>query len=163
MESKGAAPSRRLSFLGEIDAVRALRGARRAAILWGVFLLALTSWPSPPEVPGISSLPHFDKAIHTFLYGVEGFLLYYSVAWPPESRSAWLRALAIAGVLAIWGTVDEIHQHWIPGRSMEASDALADTVGGSLGAVIASAWPRRKSLPSGFAPADRAEGRVRGR
>ncbi len=118
------------------------RRARFAAIGWGIFLLTLTSWPSPPEVPVVSAIPNFDKFVHAFLYGVEGFLLYRSVAWPPASRSIWLRALAIGGALAIFATLDEIHQYWIPGRSMEALDALADTFGGFVGALSAAALGR---------------------
>lgn len=114
-------------------------------MVWGLFLLALTSWPSPPEVPVVSSIPDFDKLVHSFLYGVEGFLLYFAVAWK-EPRRPLLRALAIGGVLAVWGTLDEIHQAFIPGRFMEGMDAVVDTVGGFLGAYVAARWgpaPRR--------------------
>jgi len=138
MESPGAASVRRPFLFGPPDPA----GRRRAvwaAVAWGVFLLTLTSWPSPPEVPVVSGIPNFDKLVHTFLYGVEGFLLCRAVAWPHASRSAWLRALAIAGVIAVWATLDEIHQFWIPGRSMEGLDALADVAGGFTGALT-SAW-----------------------
>ena len=124
-----------------------LRRARRAAIVWGLFLLALTSWPSPPEIPSAWAFPDMDKVVHGLLYGVEGFLLYFAIAWPAgPSRRPFLRALAVAGALAVWGTLDEIHQAWIPGRSMEAMDALLDTVGGFLGGVVASAVSRRVRL-----------------
>ena len=115
-----------------------LRFARRAALIWGLFLLALTSWPSPPEVAIVSSIPNFDKLVHAVLYGVEGFLLYFAVRWPGPRRFSWLRALVIGGALAVWGTLDELHQAWIPGRSMEAGDALTDAAAGFAGAVIAS-------------------------
>ena len=119
------------------------RRARIAAIGWGLFLLALTSWPSPPEVPAVSWIPDFDKLVHLSLYGVEGFLLYRAVAWPGAARFSWLRVLAIAGLLAVLGTIDEIHQYWIPGRSMEGFDALADSTGGFVGALVASALDGR--------------------
>ena len=115
------------------------RSYRRLAIAWGLFLFALTSWPSPPEVPVISAIPELDKLTHGLLYGVLGFLVCRAVDWPSESRSAWLRALAVAGGLAVWATLDEIHQYWIPGRAMEAFDALADTAGAFVGALWA-AW-----------------------
>ena len=115
-----------------------LRFARRATLIWGLFLLALTSWPSPPEVAIVSSIPNFDKLVHAVLYGVEGFLLYFAVRWPGPRRFSWLRALVIGGALAVWGTLDELHQAWIPGRSMEAADALTDAAAGFAGAVIAS-------------------------
>ena len=116
-----------------------LRRARRAAIVWGLFLLALTSWPSPPEVPSAWAFPDMDKVVHGLLYGVEGFLLYFAIAWPAQpSRRPFLRALAVAGALAVWGTLDEIHQAFIPGRAMEGMDAVVDTAGGFLGALVAS-------------------------
>ena len=113
------------------------RRARRAAVVWGLFLLALTSWPSPPEVPIVSAIPSVDKLIHGLLYGVEGFFLFFAIAWPGSRPPSWRRAIAVAGVLAVWGTLDEIHQAFIPGRAMEGMDALLDTVGGLLGALAA--------------------------
>jgi VanZ family protein len=123
------------------------RFARRAAVVWGVFLLALTSWPSPPEIPAISWIPSVDKAGHAFLYGVEGFFLYFAIAWPGGPRFSLLRALAVAGILAVWGTLDEIHQAWIPGRFMEGLDAVLDTVGGFAGALAASRASISRRVP----------------
>ena len=148
MESPGAASARRPFLLGPPDAA----GRRRAvwaALGWGVFLLTLTSWPSPPEVPVVSGIPNFDKLVHTFLYGVEGFLLCRAVAWPEASRSAWLRALAVAGVIAVWATLDETHQFWIPGRSMEGLDAVADIAGGFTGALVSAGLGLRRGGPAG--------------
>jgi VanZ family protein len=112
---------------------------RRAALLWALFLLALTSWPSPPSVPVISQIPSVDKIVHSLLYGVEGALLYAAVGWPGLSGFSLLRVLAVAGALAVFGTADETHQAFIPGRSMEGMDAVMDTAGGALGAVV-GAW-----------------------
>jgi VanZ family protein len=123
---------------------QSLRRARLLAVAWAVFLFALTSWPSPPDVPVVSAIPNFDKVVHATLYGVEGFLLYFCVAWPGPRRFSWLAALVIGGALAVWGTADELHQAWIPGRSMEAGDAMTDAVAGFGGAVIASAVAAKK-------------------
>jgi VanZ family protein len=114
--------------------------------VWGIFLLALTSWPSPPELPAVVSwIPNFDKLVHGLLYGVEGFLLYFAVAWPPRFRVKWRRVLVIAGALALFGTLDELHQLWIPGRSAEVRDAVMDTLGGMAGAAGALGVSRRRS------------------
>jgi VanZ family protein len=117
-----------------------LRRARRAAVVWGLFLLALTSWPSPPELPSAWTFPNIDKVVHGLLYGVEGFFLYFAIAWP-QPRRRLPRALAVAGIVAVWGTLDEIHQAFIPGRFMEGMDAVLDTFGGFLGALVASRAP----------------------
>ena len=128
------------------------RRARIAALVWGAFLMALSSWPSPPEVPVVSAIPNVDKFVHGLLYGVEGFLLYFAVAWPGPPRFSLLRVLTIAGALAVWGTLDEIHQAWIPGRAVEAADALVDTLGGFLGAVAGSAASLRRRATARLSP-----------
>lgn len=112
--------------------------ARLLAVAWGLFLFALTSWPSPPEVPIVSSIPDFDKLVHATLYGVEGFLLYFAIGWKGPAGFSWRRALLVGLTMMVWGTLDEIHQLWIPGRSCEVADAVTDTVAGFLGAVVAS-------------------------
>jgi VanZ family protein len=42
----------------------------------------------------------------------------------------------------MFGTADETHQAFIPGRSMEGRDAVMDTVGAAAG--TAAAWIRRR-------------------
>jgi VanZ family protein len=117
-----------------------LRSSRRWAVAWGVFLLTLTSWPSPPHVPGLEAIPGFDKLVHFGLYSVEAFLLYRAMAWPGrQDIASFLRALAVVGVMAVWAVADEVHQFWIPDRSMEGADVLADVVGGFAGALAATA------------------------
>ncbi len=122
------------SFFGALT----LRRARLLAVLWGLFLFALTSWPSPPEVPVVSSIPNFDKVVHATLYGVQGFLLYLAIRWKGPAGFSWRRAVIVGVVMMVWGTLDEIHQLWIPGRSCEVGDAVTDTLAGFLGAAVAS-------------------------
>jgi VanZ family protein len=125
-----------------------LRRARLYAVAWGLFLLALTSWPSPPEVPVVSSIPDFDKVVHATLYGVQGFLLYFAIRWPGQ-RPLWVRVLTVGGLLALFGALDEVHQIWIPGRSAEVADALTDAIAGFAGAVVAAAVAVRSRGESG--------------
>ena len=95
----------------------------------------------------MSSIPDFDKVVHAMLYGVEGFLLYFAIRWPRPAGFSVLRALVVGGALAVWGTLDEVHQAWIPGRSMEAADALTDAAAGLAGGLAASAFAARRRLP----------------
>jgi VanZ family protein len=108
------------------------------AVLWGLLLFTLTSWPRPPRVPILSAIPNFDKVVHFGLYAVEAFFLYQAVRWAGRAGFSLVRVLAITSVMLLWGTVDEIHQYWIPGRSTEVADAAADTAGGATGALAAS-------------------------
>ncbi len=127
-----------LSFFAALT----VRRARVLAVAWALFLFTLTSWPSPPEVPVVSAIPNFDKVVHAVLYGVQGFLLYLAIRWketgPGPVRISWKRALLVGLVMMVWGSLDEIHQLWIPGRSCELGDAITDTIAGFLGAVAAS-------------------------
>lgn len=109
----------------------------------------MTSWPNPPEVPVISAIPEADKITHFWLYVVEAFLLYRAIAWPGPPGFSLLRALAIVGALAVWGTVDEIHQTWIPGRAMEGRDLMADIGGAAIGAIAASLFSRKRPPEGG--------------
>jgi VanZ family protein len=137
---------------GAPDSARLAR-ARRAAFFWALFMLVLTSWPSPPEVPIVSAIPDFDKLVHAGLYGVFGFLIYFAIAWKGSGseRVSWKRALAVAALVAVWGGLDEVHQIWIPGRSAEVADGVTDTVAGFAGALVASATAARKAR-AGIAP-----------
>jgi VanZ family protein len=79
---------------------------------------------------------------------VEGLLLYFAVAWPPRLRARWRRVLVVAGALALFGTLDELHQLWIPGRSAEVRDAVMDTLGGMAGAAAAALGVSRRRSAS---------------
>jgi len=120
-----------------------VKRSRIHALLWAVFLFTLTSWPSPPPVPLVSGIPNFDKLVHFTLYAVQAWLLYRAVGWQGRSRFSLARALAIVGVMAVWGVADETHQTWIPGRSMEGGDVAADVVGAAAGAAAASVFSRK--------------------
>ncbi len=83
--------------------------------------------------------------MHFSLYAVEAFFLYRSVNWPGCARFSLARVLAITGAMAVWGVADEVHQTWIPGRSMERKDVLADVAGAAAGSIVASLASGRRS------------------
>ena len=119
------------------DEVKApLRRARFLAAAWGCFLLAVTSWPEPPDVSA-RGLP-LDKLTHFALYAVEGFLLLRAVRWPAWAHASLARVLVIVGILALVAAFDEAHQEWIPGRKMDAADFAADVAGALVGAAVGS-------------------------
>jgi VanZ family protein len=121
-----------------------VRRSRIGAIAWGILLFTFTSWPSPPRLPLVAGIPDSDKVGHFALYAVEAWLLYRSVRWPGKPRFSPARALAIVGAMAIWGVADELHQKWIPGRSMEGGDVAADVAGAAAGALAASGVSRKR-------------------
>jgi len=100
---------------------------------WVALTLTLTSIPDP--VFG-ASFPGADKLAHFAFYGVMGFLF---VLWRREIGTEAAAAIVWAAIFAaLLGAVDEFHQQWIPGRSMELLDWATDFAGGTAGGVCSA-------------------------
>lgn len=85
-----------------------------------------------------------DKVAHFSMYAVLAGLLTRAV-W---QHRAMLSALVLTVVaVAVFGAVDEWHQRFIPGRSTELADWVADSLGGAVGVITASLllprWSKR--------------------
>jgi hypothetical protein len=100
------------------------------AIFWaGVifYLSSKSSLPTPALFPGQ------DKLFHLIAFGMLAFFSLGAMR-PATSgyrgRQVWLTV----GLVALYGLLDEFHQYYVPGRSVEVYDALADACGGLLGA-----------------------------
>ena len=125
---------------------RCASATRVAALVWGLFLFALTSWPRPPRVPVVSGIPNFDKLVHFGLYARGGASSCTARCGGRGGAGFSLaRVLAVVGAMAVWGVADEVHQSWIPGRSMEGEDVAADVAGGGGVGASSSAVARRCS------------------
>jgi VanZ family protein len=97
---------------------------------WIAFLLTLTSIPNPRFG---ATFPGADKVVHFGLYGMVGFLC---ALWRRESGRSVKEAFAFAlALVVLLGAADEVHQYWIPGRTMAFLDWVADTAGGAAGAL----------------------------
>lgn len=119
-----------------------MRGAGRA-VRWGLFLAwcaAIFYLSSREELPEV--LPRFqgqDKAAHTIAYAAGGFL-FASAARATWAGLAGRSAALLAGAAGLlYGISDEIHQSFVPNRTADALDLLADTIGALLGGAI-HAW-----------------------
>ncbi len=92
--------------------------------LFAALLYYLSDQPSLP-VPGFFLS---DKLCHFSFYAVFGFLV---------ARAYGRRYLFVAFLGAlIYGLADEFHQSFVPGRSAEAFDVVADAVGGFAGGLF---------------------------
>jgi VanZ family protein len=101
--------------------------------LYCVFIFIQSQLTAPFEVPDVS---HFDKLLHFGAYGVMAVLFYrtYLAGWPQAGQRTLIWASAISA--ALFGLSDEIHQYFVPQRSADPLDWIADALGGALGAVI---------------------------
>jgi VanZ family protein len=99
-----------------------------AVVLWLVVIVLMTH--TPPDSPLMRRLPHYaygDKLVHTGLYGLLGWLLWYR-----RQARGWEFLL---GLLLAAG--DELTQPWV-GRLAELGDWLADAFGLTAGLGLAS-------------------------
>jgi len=101
------------------------------------------------SIPGQQMPPgpwwNADKLIHGVEYAVLGALLVRALLrGPPRLRVPAALAVAVVGA-AVFGVTDELHQAFTPGRYCSAFDAVADGVGGALGAVAAALYYGRRS------------------
>ena len=114
---------------------------------WVALTLTLTSIPNPEFGP---TFPGADKIAHFGLYGVMGFLF---VLWRREIGTGAAAAVVRAAIFAaLLGAVDEFHQQWIPGRSMDLLDWVADFAGGTAGGVCSAV--AASMIPSLLTPKD---------
>ena len=75
----------------------------------------------------IDSVPLRDKGVHFLEYGALGFFMAHALqmSWPRQR----LRFVAAGWLSLGLGLVDELHQAYVPGRSGDAADLLADALG----------------------------------
>lgn len=94
--------------------------------LWAMFILILTSYPKlkAPDV-GFDAQ---DKLYHFLVYFIFGVLLMRGFTMSDEERlqSALVKSASWGISFALF---DELHQMFIPGRSADIYDAMADISG----------------------------------
>lgn len=118
-----------------------MRREHLALAVWTVLVVVLLLLPggllSGPELAGIATvagIPHLDKIVHAFLFGVLAWL-----AWRSFRRlgARWPVMLALLGAVLLGGMLELIQP--MVDRSGEIEDALADGGGALLAAAL---WGR---------------------
>jgi VanZ family protein len=111
------------------------RGVWTLALVWAAVIFILSSIPGRalPNVPAL----RYDKLLHATVYGVLGGVIYLGArsTWPFRPVRVVL-GCTLAAVL--YGLSDEFHQRFVPGRSSDLWDVVADGVGGFAGALLAA-------------------------
>jgi VanZ family protein len=120
-------------------------GARAAVWLPSFAYMALI-WvlSSLPLVVPVGIVPFRDKGVHFVEYGVLAWLNARAML---RSGFALSRraALGVAFlVTAAWGLLDEIHQAFVPSRSSDWRDVLADWIGAALAVLLVQLLQREK-------------------
>ncbi len=95
---------------------------------WSLVIFLLSARSSVP-LPGIAGI---DKFAHAGEYGILGFLVArLTVPILRGMTRPWRLVVAVVWCL-VYAVSDEAHQAFVPGRSCDPLDAVADTVGAAL-------------------------------
>lgn len=95
---------------------------RVVTVLYLSLIFYISSLPAPVELP---SFPGFDKIVHFLEFGLVGYLVYNSIYDDFAERAEFISI----SFSIFYGGLDEIHQYFVPGRSCDWMDFLADSLG----------------------------------
>jgi VanZ family protein len=105
---------------------------RRPWLLYLLLIFGLSSIPTDPRPKGA---PIFiDKVAHFVLYSGLGYV--FARGEGERLGKHWRTLAAAVLVAAAVGMTDEFYQGFIPNRSRELADWLADLSGGACGALL---------------------------
>ena len=113
-----------------------MTAARRLLSLWGPVaacmgaIFYLSAQPDVALPTGVN-----DKTAHYLAYMTLGLLVVRALAHGLPARMTAAVGATALGITVGYGASDEWHQSFVPGRSSELGDLLADALG-ALGAVI---------------------------
>jgi VanZ family protein len=103
--------------------------------IWPVAIAVLIFAASSRSTVAGPRIPYFDKVVHFSVYGLLGTLVC-------RQGRDWRGAAVAIVVVSAYGATDEWHQSFVPGRSTELADWIADTAGAVVAAVMYTRWRR---------------------
>ncbi len=104
-------------------------------IAYMAMLFGFSSLPTLPTPPGGVSFYH----VHVVAYA--GLAALTARATGRGLRDVpWRAVVAAILISSLYGVSDEYHQLFVPGRSFDVLDMVADAVGSIAGATAAKAW-----------------------
>ena len=102
-------------------------------VVYWIILFGATTLPA-------ASMPSFgvvDKVNHLLAYFILAILLFLTLLFQQKVPLSLNKAAAYALIIcSLYGMLDEVHQIFIPGRSAEFLDFLADACGALLGVLL---------------------------
>jgi VanZ family protein len=112
-------------------------GARRLVTSWApaalyMAVIWIVSSMEQPSFP-IQVFPFRDKGVHATEYAVLAFLFAHACVRTWDDRPRVRVAFVAVMLTVLWGFLDEMHQAFVPGRSADVLDLLADSIGAVLG------------------------------
>ena len=110
-------------------------------IAWFFVVLTLVCIPGYdlPKVDNWMIEINYDKLIHVGIFAVLAFLFMYPIikSSAVSRKEKWYYCIKIALATIVWGyTTEVIQKFFIPGRSYDLTDWLADSLGGVLAMIF---------------------------
>lgn len=99
----------------------------------GIFVVS-----AQPDPPMAASAP--DKPLHALAYAGLAVLAFRAVAGGLPAPVTRRHAAAVLAITIGYGVTDEIHQMFVPGRTAELADLVADATGAAAGLIACWAW-----------------------
>jgi len=112
------------------------------AIAAMVLIFVISSGPAP-EFMHHQVFDLQDKALHAGAFFVLAFLFFRGILWsgyPPTRTAAWIAM----GLAALYGATDEWHQSYVPSRTSDIDDWIADVFGALI--VVMACFPLARLL-----------------
>ena len=126
------------------DSLRSRAESRPGRILpplaWIALSFYLSHQPSLPY-PGGFDAKFISTLGHVGVFGVLAVLIWWTLGL--TSLSSGRRAMLAVLLTVAYGFMDEWHQSFVPGRTPDWRDIVADTVGATL-AMLAVLWIERR-------------------
>ncbi len=119
-----------------------------ATLLYCGVIFALSSRSEPPGADwGFFALPKMDKVAHGILYAGLAGVVSLGIRRSNETVRAPVQFWIPVVFALLYGLSDEIHQLYVPERSFDWMDLLADGLGATIVQVplCAYLWPKAKS------------------
>jgi hypothetical protein len=106
--------------------------------LWGPVVLQMALIFAASSIPNLGQLPGgiSDKSGHSIGYALLAGLFLRAFARGRLRDVTWRGASAAIIVATLYGVSDEFHQVFVPGRTADRYDVLADCIGATLGVAV---------------------------
>jgi VanZ family protein len=101
-------------------------------IAYMVLIFIASSIPDVKTLPGGVS----DKTVHFWVYGFLALLLFRALAHGQVVGLTISRAFLTVLFSMLYGVSDEFHQAFVPGRTPDIHDVMADTLGAAGVALL---------------------------
>jgi hypothetical protein len=120
-----------------------------------LFLLCALGWAGVifylSSLPGVDVPPLFfgeDKLLHAVVFGILGFFALGAMKTRGDGYRVFQPWLAVV-LVVVYGALDEFHQHFVPGRTPDIHDLMADAVGGMLGVWVSYRFIKARARKPG--------------